>query len=797
MPLLSAYRILELADESGAWCGRVLADLGADVVKIEPPGGERSRFYPPFAARAPAPEASLYFAGRNLNKRSLVLDLDSADDRETFHRLVAAADALIAGGPPGTVDSKALHVINPRLAVILITPYGADGPYRDRPGTALTAFALGGPLWRSGFAHRPPVAPPADLAYAIAGITAATAAFIGLLLSRRTGRGCTIDASIVEAVSATNDWSVPAYSTTRFMFNRAGPGLAYPIYPCRDGYVRVVAFTANQWRALRRWLGEPEALQGPEWDSLLYRITNAPAIDVFTAELCAGKTMRELYDEGLRRGCPVAPVYTVADALDDAQMVGRGAFVRVHHPAIGPMTLPASPVRLASEPPSAPRPAPLLNQHAREVGRDWQDTVAPRPPAASATVTAATLLAGTRVIDFGQGGVGTEAARILATLGAEVIRPESRAHPEFLRAIGGPEALDASANFVSSNRGKQSIALNVRDERGRALFLDLVRCADVLIDNNGGAVMDRLGLGWETLSAVNPHLIMASSSLNGATGPRRAALGFGPSAQSVGGLARLWGYPDDGSPAASQHIFPDHVTGRLLALCVLAALERRAATGRGERLDIAQAEVVAMCLPEAYLEYTVNGTLPRRRGNRCPQHAPQGVYPCRPHAEPPQPGALTERWIAISVQDDAAWARFAALPGLPDWLRDPTLATLPARQARHDELDAAITAWTAEREAEVLRDLLGEAGIAAAIVATPIDQLADPHLQARGAFRPLDQPVLGRVLVEREAWRICSEADTPERPAPLLGEHTEAIAGGLLGLSPETIAALQRDRLLY
>src|SRR5579875_1478896 len=353
MPLLADYRILELADESGAWCGRVLAELSADVVKIEPPGGERSRFYPPFAAHAPAPEASLYFAGRNLNKRSLVLDLGSADDRETFHQLVAAADALIAGGPPGTVDSEALHAVNPRLVVTAFTPYGIDGPYRDRPGTALTAFALSGPLWRSGFAHRPPVTPPADLAYAIAGITAATATFIGLLVARRTGRGCTIDSSMVEAVSATSDWSVPAFSTTRFMLNRAGHGLAYPIYPCSDGYVCIVAFTTNQWRTLRRWLGEPEALQAPEWDSLLYRITNAPAIDVFTAELCAGRTMRELYDEGIRRGCLVAPVYTVVDALDDAQMASRGSFTRVHHPAIGPMTLPASAVRLASEPPAS------------------------------------------------------------------------------------------------------------------------------------------------------------------------------------------------------------------------------------------------------------------------------------------------------------------------------------------------------------------------------------------------------------------------------------------------------------
>jgi crotonobetainyl-CoA:carnitine CoA-transferase CaiB-like acyl-CoA transferase len=371
--------------------------------------------------------------------------------------------------------------------------------------------------------------------------------------------------------------------------------------------------------------------------------------------------------------------------------------------------------------------------------------------------------------------VGVEAGRLFAEYGADVVKIESRAYPDFIRLVSGSEM---SASFASSSRSKRSFGVNIKTDEGLALVRRLVTLADVVIENNSTGTMDDVGLGYRVLRELNPRLVMVSSQLMGSTGPWADWLGYGPSTRPAGGMTWLWNFPGGGMPPGAQVIFPDHVAGRLCTIAALAALLNRQSTEEGAHLEVAQ--VVLGMMAEYFLQESLAPGSVQPAGNRSAEGAPWGVYRC----------AGEERWCVITCRDDEDWARLRGALGDPGWAGDPSLATVEGRRARHDDLDARIGEWTAGRSDRDVMVTLQAHGVPAGMMMHSSDQPDDPHLQARGYLAPIDQPGVGPMILEGAAFHAAAMGDPYIAPAPILGEHTRDIAAKLLGLASNEIEEL-------
>ncbi|HWO93460.1 MAG TPA: CoA transferase, partial [Dehalococcoidia bacterium] len=548
---LSPYRVLEIASGAGAFCGRVLADLGADVVKLEPPSGDPMRRQPPLAG-----DTGIAFLWYNANKRGLTLDLDDPACQERVAGALADFDILIDGNPPGWLATRGLGPADlrgrhPHLIVTSVTHFGQDGPYRDWHGSSLVDFAIAGSLLRCGVPEAPPCAPPYELSYAITGITAASATLLALFERGRSGDGDWIDCSVVEAVQAQGDWSVPNYGASGATQKRAGAGPLFRLYRAADGWVRVINLSPKQWRSFRAWLGDPPEVAGPEWENPLYRGANQSILDEICNRKFAGRTKADLFFDGQRAGVGIVPIYDPAEVMADAHFRERGTFVPFATPA-GEARAPGAFVRMADHPPGSPRPAP-------SPGADESVLAGPRAAAGGQGGDGRLPLAGLRVIEVGSGAVAPEITRILGEFGADVIKLESMMQVDFMRLMGQPGSVEASPGYASSNRSKRSLALNLKHPEANRLAQALADKADVIVENNTAGVMSRLGLDYPTLAARNPRLIYLSSQAFGATGPASSFGGFGPTNQAISATTYLWNHPDCDEPQGTQVIHPDHL----------------------------------------------------------------------------------------------------------------------------------------------------------------------------------------------------------------------------------------------
>jgi len=376
---LSGYRVLDLCDSNGAYCSKLLADLGADVVKIENPEGDPMRRIPPFVHDEPHLEKSLFFLFRNCNKRGITLNLDSTDGRAIFSKLVTTADVVVENSPPGYMTSRrldysAMQGINPGLIMASITEYGQAGPYKDRRGSNLVDLALSGVMIASGMPGTPPCMLPGSQAYDAASMIATIAIEVALFNRGDSGQGQYIDTSVHESSRVgLFPWALPSYS---YALNEGDPpptpetrlGVSYaPVYPCKDGFIRIIALTPRQWEALVRVMGNPELLMLPEWKDFMYRMGNADDLHALILEYTMQLTMQELFEAGEREGVPIAPIYDVASFIDNPQSKAREFFVEIDHPVAGKALYPGPPYKWTETPPGLRRPAPCLGEHNEEV----------------------------------------------------------------------------------------------------------------------------------------------------------------------------------------------------------------------------------------------------------------------------------------------------------------------------------------------------------------------------------------------------------------------------------------------
>ena len=394
-------------------------------------------------------------------------------------------------------------------------------------------------------------------------------------------------------------------------------------------------------------------------------------------------------------------------------------------------------------------------------------------------------LEGVRVLDLTAVWAGPYATRLMADMGAEVIKVEGPKSPDLLRSLhmlgaGEERAWNKSAYFNHNNRNKKGCVIDLGTARGRELFLELTAISDVVIENYRAEVLEKLGLGYEVLKRAREDIILISMPGHGKSGPERDYVGFGTNIEQVSGLASVSGYRG-GGPQKTGISYGDPVAGVGAVAAVLMALLARRRTGKGRHVEVAQRENLTSLIGEQILAYQVTGNEPERTGNRDPSFAPQGCYPA----------AGDDQWVTISCRDDADFATLCATIGAPELIADPRFSGTEGRYANHDELDERIAAWTIQRTATESFHTLARAGLPCAPVLT-VEQLhGDPHLKARRFFEPVTHADAGEWEMEAPVYRFAGRPARIVRNAPQFGEHNEYVFRDLLGLSPEGIANLE------
>jgi benzylsuccinate CoA-transferase BbsF subunit len=398
-------------------------------------------------------------------------------------------------------------------------------------------------------------------------------------------------------------------------------------------------------------------------------------------------------------------------------------------------------------------------------------------------------LTGITVLDLTNTVLGPTTTRYLADHGATVVRVESMAHPETTRIsspfAGNEPHMDKSGYFATHNAGKLSITLNMKKPQARPVIERLIRWADILIESFAPGVMTRWNLSYAEVKKIKPDIIMASTCLQGQTGPRSPHRGYGQMASALAGWFELTGWPDS-DPVGPYSAYSDFVDWNFLLISLLSALDYRRRTGEGQYIDQSQLESSLWFMIPALLDFTANGRVSRRMGNKDNDAAPHGVYPC----------AGDDRWCAIAVTHEDEWAAFCRVMDKPEWIYDDRFNTLVQRKTNEDELDRLIANWTRNEDAEDVMNRLQSAGVPAGIVADAQDLFNDPQLMHREHFKRLDHAQMGPYHIATSPFKLDKCENSPQSPAPLLGEHTEMVLKDFLGMSEEEITDLVVDGVL-
>jgi benzylsuccinate CoA-transferase BbsF subunit len=409
-------------------------------------------------------------------------------------------------------------------------------------------------------------------------------------------------------------------------------------------------------------------------------------------------------------------------------------------------------------------------------------------------------LADVKILDFMWVMAGPAATRVLADYGATVVRVESTRRIDTARTLapyrGGTLGAENSGCFQNLNAGKRMLTLDPTREGGRRVILDLVRWADVVTESFSPGTMRRWGLDWPALRTVKPDLVMLSTCLMGQTGPLATFAGYGNLAAAIAGFSNLGGWPDR-PPAGPFSAYTDYVSPRHIAAAILAALEHRRRTGAGQHVDLSQAEASLHFLAPAILDYTVNGRVAGRAGNRDPEHAPHGVYPAAGRTRAAGADeAIDDRWIAIAVTSDAEWQALCAVMERPDLAGDARFADAAGRRAHADALDALVAEWTAPRDAAVLEAALQARAVPAHAVQTSRDLVRDPQLAHRGHFVTVAHPMGGTTVVEGSRFVLSRTPASPPDAAPSYGRDNDVVLREILGYDDEAITALVAEGVL-
>jgi crotonobetainyl-CoA:carnitine CoA-transferase CaiB-like acyl-CoA transferase len=753
--------------------GRMLADLGADVVVVEPSGGARLRVEQPHRWLA-------WAAG----KQSLTVE-DADDPR--LRELLHAADVVV-----DTPSEPGALVVDPSSAPgavwVRVTPFGADGPRAGWRASDLGVMAASGNMYCTGDPDRPPVRCTEPSGYAHVGSETAFAALTALA----SGRPQVVDVSMQEVVFAANMATPGRFPTTGFRGTRRGAniGRTREIWPCADGFVsfglrggkaRVPSLETLTKLVLADGIDAP-ALAERDWSEFSHTTADLDelrAMEAPVAEYFARHTMQELYEIACETNLMLAPANSPREVYASAQLAAREMFGPVGDVERFPRSFVVVRSADGAAAPARPRrPAPTLDD--ADVSVFGQKVAL---ESVQTTKQEEGAWAGTNVLEFGSGAAGPIATRYFAEHGATVLRVESRGRPDFLRvyALGpdNPHGLEGSVMFDGLNVNKRDVSFNLKHPAAVELVRRLVvEWADAVAENFAPRAMRGFGLDYDSLAEHKPDLVMVSACLNGQTGPHRDYPGFGGQGSALSGFNWLTGWPDR-EPVGPHGTITDSLAPRFVATALAAGLRYRERTGHGVYLDVSQVESALYSLSPWLLDYELDGAVGVRDGNRSRRAVPHGAFPCV--AE----GDVDDRWVAIACWTDDEWRALCEVMDV-----DARWPTLAERLARVDEVEATVAGWTASRTRRMVADELQARGIEAVPINDFGDLHADPQVAHRGHFVPLTHPFLGAGLYERNGFRLSAAPSGYARPGPTLGQDDDWVLGELLGLSPA-----ERERL--
>jgi crotonobetainyl-CoA:carnitine CoA-transferase CaiB-like acyl-CoA transferase len=764
---LAGWRVLELCESAAAsFCAKVLSDLGADVVKVEPPSGDPQRRRLPLRSGAVGLDASAGFLYLNTGKQSVVLGESSAD-RTRLAELVTEADIVVTDGRSpflvGLRDGAAPTIW------ATIAPFGSTGPYATYRANHLIAFHAGGEgsIMPSGpgftrFPDRAPIQLGSDVADADAGWNAAVAVLAACYARPHRTRGLAVDVSVQESQLTLNRTRISRFTNDGVVLSREGNryGIAGMLL-CQDGYVQLSGMRDEHWERLIA-MQEGAAFADERFATASLRAAHQAELGESLAQWCAERPRSEVIRVLALAGCPIGPYATPDDLIASAQLEHRAFFQAVEHESAGRLTLPGVPYHFSRTPVQL-QPAPGLGS-----SLGFRPPPVELPPSAPRAQGDGRLLEGVRIVDFTWAAAGPYATLLLALLGAEVVKVESSRRPDparrgFLADYGGT---NRSPNFNELNLNKLSFQVDLTRPVGLDLVRRLIARADVVVDNFRPGVMARLGLGPEVLLADHPDLVVASSSGSGSTGPEASSAGLASVFGAAGGLSNQTGY-DDGPPSEIGES-TDYRSANALAVAILAALLHRTRTGEGQHVDLSSREVVIASAPDALLAHLVGATWEPRIGNRHREMSPHDVYRC----------TGVDEWLAVAVRDEDEWAGLCRALAVDDWVQ--TYSSPAARRHASELIDRAISAWTATRSKEEAFHLLQDAGVPAAPVMSNADLAGDAHLAARGVFCEVVHPEIGRQRVLAAPWHFSDDVCGVRRHGPLLGGDNRFVLEQLL-----------------
>jgi crotonobetainyl-CoA:carnitine CoA-transferase CaiB-like acyl-CoA transferase len=803
--MLSPYRVLDLTDSRAALGPLILAGLGADVIKVEPPGGCRSRLEPPLDPTQPPGLQSLRFHALNRGKRSVELNLDRESGRDEFLRLVAGADFLFENAAPGAMAARGLgferlRAVNPTLVYVAVTPFGQDGPYAEHRATDLTLAAMGGMMTLIGEPDRRPVRITVPQTWYHAAAESAVAALVCHHRRLATGEAQFADVSVQAAVFWTGLNAMIAHAIQGKDIERNGTMLQLStlttplVYPCRDGEIVLITTTATL-RHVIPWLVEDGTVTAQwaaaeDWSTYEMRMLTATSLVHSLEEVqerirafCAKYRKAELFERGLSCNATLAPVNTVADVLALGHLEAREYWRRYELPNGRALRAPGPFIRMSRKPIELRRAAPAAGEHGDEIRREWGS--GPVGPARwhAEDVPRTLPLAGVKVADFSWIGVGPITAKYLADHGATVVHVETEHPADRLRLVGPFKDNIPGVNrcqfFASFNTSKLSLALNLKRPEGLEVAKRLMRWADVCLDSFTAGTMADLGLGYDIVREINPSIIMATTCLMGQTGPAAALAGYGYHAAAICGFYEITGW-NDRPPAGPFNAYTDTIAPRFLAATLMAALDHRRRTGEGQYVDQAQMESSLYFLAPELLDHQLSGRMPRRAGNDSPTDAPHDAFPC----------AGNDEWCAIAVETDDQWRALRKVIGDPTWAAASDLDTAAGRLRRRDFIYDELAKFTRAHQARALMDRLQAAGVPAGMVQRSSDLLEDPQLRHRRFFRRLVHAEMGEVPYEGHQFTIAGYDNGPRTPAPCLGEQSIAVLQDILGYTDEELAEL-------
>ena len=798
LPLAGA-RVLELAQGiSGPFAGKWLAALGADVIKLEPREGDLTRRRGPWPHDEPDPEKSGLFLYLNGEKRGAMLDLERGHDRQHFLELVARTDILIHSLRAGQLQAlelgyDALAAVRPELVMISVTPFGLTGPYRDLPATSLTVGALSGTMWFVGKPGRPPLSQGGSQPEYLAGLHCLGAALTGYYGALVEGRGAHYDISQQECGGAAVGHFTSRASQVDVAARRGEPRALWRLYPCADGYAGICGLPRNYARLA-------EVMQIPEIRDLPMLLGVASEreerIKSILTDWFARRKQQEIYELGLAERAPLGYVMPVRDLVASPQLKLRGFFNEEDHPRAGRLVYPG---RLWSSAAHTWREgrAPELGEHTQQV----LDELARGDVRVSQAVPASPRgpwdpsdrpLRGIRVLDLGQIWAGPYAAMLLADQGAEVIKVESPTAFDTNRTVSPPPPghgeswWNTCCYFHEYNHNKRCIGLDYRHERGREIIARLVASSDVVIENFRADVMDKLGLSYAWLKKQRPDVILLSMAAFGKTGPEKDMPGYGPIIEQVSGLAALTGYSDDDPPLLTSYAYGDPVAATAGAAAVMTALIHRHRTGEGQHIDLAQRDVAAALIGEAFMERAMNDRQPSRSGNARLGMAPHNAYPC----------TGDEDWIAIAVETDQEREDRRAAMGDPDWARAQEYRSQSRRCENRESLDAQVGSWTRGLSKTEVFERCVAHSVPAGPVLKPREVLADPQLTSRGFHESVAHPDAPPWSMHGWVWRLVGEGPCVLRLAPDFGGHNREVLVDLLGFSDAEVDQLEAQGVI-